>query len=57
MPALELCALEVKAVDQYLDNEEWDVKQSGGLGLQGFPPFAADSEKDRKTTLSSRLGV
>lgn len=56
-PALEPRALEAKAVDRYLDDEEWEVGQSGGPHLQGFPPFAAEGEKNGKTTLSSRLGT
>ena len=48
-PVSEQHALEAKAVDQYLDDGEWEAGQSGGPSLQGFPPFAVRDKKSGKS--------
>ncbi|KAF8575232.1 hypothetical protein K439DRAFT_1398422 [Ramaria rubella] len=61
--ALNDRALEAKAIDQYLDDDEWETRQggSGEIRVQGFPPFASsdglgEGKVPERVTLSSRLG-
>lgn len=44
--------LEARAVDQYLDDGEWESEQSGGPRLQGFPLFAVHKENGKAGTRS-----
>ncbi|KAF8532186.1 hypothetical protein JB92DRAFT_2689461 [Gautieria morchelliformis] len=43
--APEQRTLEAKAVDQYLDDGEWETGQTGGPRLQGFPPFKSPTTR------------
>jgi LysM repeat protein len=47
---------EARAVDQYLNDEEWEAGQNGRPRPKEFPFFAVHDEGNGKAMMSSRLG-